>query len=311
MRPWIGVFVIATASCGAKSELNIGEPASHANENEPGVDPGATSCDVVFSDATPGKNTCPGCPTLGSASTGFEQVTSDSVFSIDSTVLGRVRDNDGPGKWQVVSAEGNVGGDIATGSDGFYATKAPLFCGAQTLDIGWCNDAGTSSYRLLIERQACVAGGLHVTLTWGEGANDLELHLLREGAYINDPLNDCTWTTCVDTSPDWGQPGQSVDDPHKDIDWLDDNGVENIELPLLELMRYPILVEYWGTGEPIEAVLTVNAFGTASTWSSPLLSPQDVWIAGTVDATTRTVKTRAGVVDCSDAWRSGCQLPIP
>jgi hypothetical protein len=170
---------------------------------------------------------------------------------------------------------------------------------------------GSSSYRFLIDRQGCVEGGLHVTLSWGAGANDLELHLIRQGGHINDPEDDCTWTTCISPSLDWGVLGDPSDDPHKDIDWTSDNGVENIELAKLEPITYSILVEYWQSGNPIAADLVMNAFGTTTPLTSPMLKPLEVWVAATIDAQTQTVTPVGQVVDCSSAWSQGCQLAIP
>jgi len=310
---WIGCFVAGAlaAGCGARTPIETdgdseGQPPGGAGT------PGA--CEVRVPGTASGALDCPGCPVLeGAAALSFEQTTDNSVFDIRSAELGFVRGNDGPGRWRI---EGNAGqlneGAVVTDAGGSYDTKAPLFCGPQTLDLGFCNDAGTAGYRFSIERQSCLEGGLHVTLSWGAGASDLELHLVREGAHINDPIDDCTWTTCVSSSPNWGDPADTTDDPHKDIDWLSDNGVENIELAKLEPIRYGVLVEYWGTGGPIAADIVVNAFGAVTQATSPTMSPQTVWVVGTIDARTQLVALQEGaLVDCASAWESGCRLPIP
>jgi hypothetical protein len=301
------LLLVLLPACGARSFL----PAPEDDSSDASKPDAAGPCEIVFSNGPQGEHTCNGCPVIDGPPQLFSFATSESVFAISSATLGTVSGNLGPGKWFVDAPEGENQGNIAEGAGGSFDTKAPLFCGAQALELGWCNSAGTTSYRYLIERQDCVGGGLHVTLSWGAGANDLELHLIRQGGHINQPPNDCTWTTCVGESPDWGILGDASDNPHKDIDWLTENGVENIELPKLEPIRYSVLVEYWGSGNPITPLLILNAFGTTTPLIGPEMKTRDVWVAATIDATNETVTGSTLVVDCSGSWSSGCQLPIP
>src|SRR5687768_3351479 len=51
-----------------------------------------------------------------------------------------------------------------------------------------------------LPEQAEIAVDMH----WDDLGLDWELHLVKPGGRINDALTDCTWTTCIYSSPDWG-----------------------------------------------------------------------------------------------------------
>lgn len=162
---------------------------------------------------------------------------------------------------------------------------------------------------------------LSVTLQWGAGANDLELHLIKNGGIINNRANpnwvpgngifDCTWTSCISRALDWAPLGDPLGDAIKDVDFLQDNGIENIFITGPEATTYNVYVEYWATG--IEARPMVNITYGGVVLGQLTISnffPRQVWFVGTFDQVNRKFIPNGNVVDCSLNWSGGCLLPL-
>lgn len=240
-----------------------------------------------------------------------------STLTASSQSFGPVNGHSGSGLWCLASlqGEGSNSGVLSAGGDGSYQQAIPLFCGEQRLKIAWFNSQGMFTQVFDVSRSGCERADLRATLSWGVGANDLEMHLIRAGGKINNgdgSANDCTWTSCIaPRSPDWGAPGQTVDNPRKDLDWTRDRGAENIYLVRAERGTYRLMVEYWGGGGPASPTVTLNLGGKTQVHSIPQLLPRQVWSAASIAWPEGKVDLHSEVIDCSRAWRDGCRLPIP
>ncbi len=160
---------------------------------------------------------------------------------------------------------------------------------------------------------ACRVGDLQVSLTWDDLGRDLELHLIRPGGRLNDVAgrSDCTWNTCVGSSPDWGVQGDATDDPVKDVDNVGAFGPENIALNRPAPGVYAVIVEHWGGGQPSTAELTLKVGTVTHRFTVSGLASRWVWDVARVDATTGTVTRIEQTFSCQASWSSGCTLPLP
>jgi uncharacterized protein YfaP (DUF2135 family) len=159
----------------------------------------------------------------------------------------------------------------------------------------------------------CDGRDLRVTLTWGDEANDLELHLVRDPGTINSETDDCTWTTCVHEVMDWGMPGLEMDNPRKDIDHLGTLGPENIYLDEAPAGTYDVLVEYWGSGAETTANVAIAVREvTIATEMIEGFKRHFVWHVGRLTFPEGRFTPINAVSDCNDGWTyPGCGLSLP
>lgn len=257
----------------------------------------------------PGSYGCDGCPE--SDRTTFE-LAAGSVTS--TTISGSVTGADGDGSYYLSGPGGAaLMGVIPTSDgDGSYSFELPLFCGQQLLKLLWSNASGALVDVVSITTEDCVDADIRVTLSWDALGQDWELHLIQPGGTINDDATDCTWTSCIDTSPDWGVEGDASDDPHKDVDNTGAYGPENIWLAKPEAGTYTVMVEHWGTGDPSSSGQVIfNVAGQVVVARMENLAPSNVWTAATIEWPSGKVTTSDDVYDCTADWSGGCQADIP
>ena len=157
-----------------------------------------------------------------------------------------------------------------------------------------------------------VPGDIEIVLQWDDLGDDWELHLVKPGGSINDNATDCTWTSCVSASPDWGVLGDPVDDPHKDFDDVDQFGPERVWLANPEAGTYTVLVEHWGTGLPeSDGSVTLDVGGQIVSVSMSDLAPQHVWTAARIAWPSGTITPTQDVFDCTASWAGGCTATLP
>jgi hypothetical protein len=312
----------AGAADGGTPAPDVGPPAVDA-----GADGGAMCADldeVPYADHTTNEEFTdpPGCTTCPGEFTGLEEL---DVGTITPGTTSLSLSGAAPGatscEWYVIGGEcGVTHGRMATDPDGsgLFSVTIPVFCGTNIVQIV-CD--GPEGRRVLVRRltgEAC-SRDLRLTLSWDAVGDDLELHLIREGGTINSETDDCTWFTCISSSPDWGVIGDPTDDPRKDIDDLDDFGPENIYLENAAPGLYHVMVEHWGTlGSPSDAAVDVAIGETTVARVEELgLQTHWVWYVGTVAFPEGTFTEIDTLVDCSatTAWNAGgsrgCGLPLP
>lgn len=258
---------------------------------------------------SPGEYNCPGCPDI------VDPVVTDlNAGEVTSYVFsGTVSDASGPGTFYVRGPDGQENiGPIDTASDGTFSFEAPLFCGEQLVKCLWSNSAGTYVLVVRVATENCIPADIRVTLSWDALGRDWELHLVKPGGRINDSVTDCTWTTCIGARPDWGVQGDPLDDPKKDVDNTGDFGPENIFLARPETGVYTVLVEHWGSGDPMsDGQVVFNVGGVVTIARIENLAPEHVWTAGTIRWPEKTVTTGTNIYDCTAMWSGGCTAPLP
>ena len=257
---------------------------------------------------TPGEYGCDGCPDTSEST---EDITVD-----DETVLpitGNVTEAEGDGSFYLRSSDGEaIDGPISTPTSGAFSVTIPLFCGEQILKRVWSNDQGRYVIVNSITVENCTDTDIRLTLTWDDLGLDFELHLIKEGGRINDNATDCTWTSCISSSPDWGVKGDDSDNPRKDVDDTGNYGPENIYLSKPENGIYTVMVEHWGSGSPeADGDVILNVAGKTVRATVENLPSQYVWTVGTIAWPSGEIVLDGDVFDCSGSWSSGCQADIP
>jgi uncharacterized protein YfaP (DUF2135 family) len=233
-----------------------------------------------------------------------------SAFTFSGTITGAI----GDGLFWVHGPAGEtLGGPIETTASGTYAKTLPLFCGANTVKLVWNNGTCPLVLVYAVNRTTCAPADITATVQWDDLGRDWELHLIKPGGHINDNATDCTWTSCIGSSPDWGVLGDPADNPHKDIDNTGAYGPENIWLAGPEPGTYTVMVEHWNSGgSPLsDGFVTLNVAGKVYTIAIQDLAPSHVWTAATIDWPSGTVTTSQTIYDCSANWSSGCKAVIP
>lgn len=284
--PWTAV----APSCNCTGE---GAPDGGGEDGGAPQDGGITDAGVLCADA-------------GVIESSLTVTTSSQRF--DGTTRGT-----STGRFVLRSDAGTVlEGPVPT-AEGTYELTVPLFCGNQTVELSWPEPPCVELVRVRVERQACITTDMQVSLSWDELGLDFELHLVRQGGRINDNATDCTWTSCINASPDWGVEGDSGDDPHKDIDNTDTFGPENIWLNRPEDGGYTVLVEHWGAGGAMASgEVTILLTGRPAV-KVPVTHLASHWVdtVATIDWATRAVTPVSSLTDCTESWVSGCTLPLP
>lgn len=163
-----------------------------------------------------------------------------------------------------------------------------------------------------VTRIECSDDDIRLTLSWDDLGSDFELHLIKPGGRINDNATDCTWTSCVSSTPDWGIAGDASDNPRKDVDDTNSFGPENIFYSSPEPGLYTVLVEHWGGGSAdADGQVIFNVAGRSSTARIQNLASQSVWTAGTISWPSGEVTLSQDVYDCSGNWAGGCKDVLP
>ncbi len=294
----------------------VAEPDAGGDEPECSSTVDAPYGDLLSNTELTAPSDCAGCP---GAFSGLEEL--DAPLAPDATTIRIEGASAGATRceWYVLGGEcGMTHGAMSTDPDGsgLFAATLPVFCGTNVVQIVCDNPSGSRVYVRQLSGAACEGRDLRVTLSWDERANDLELHLVREGGRINDPVSDCTWFTCVSSPLDWGVPGDASDDPSKDIDATGPFGPENIFLTSAAPGTYHVYVEYWGHGEPTTANLAV-AIGesTVAELHASGLDVHDVWDVGVLSFPGGTFTPVDAIVPCQADWRTGgsrgCAMALP
>ncbi len=287
--------------------LTLAAACGPSDEKEP-EDPGA-NLDPAPTRTQPGEYTCSGCP--DSAISSFE-LNAGAVTQ--ETFSGTVTNASGNGTFFVGGTNGQqLIGTIETDPvTGQFSFNAPLFCGEQLVKCVWSNASGSYVLVTRVITTNCVTPDIRATVSWDGLGADWELHLIKPGGKINDNATDCTWTSCVGGSPDWGVAGDATDNPRKDVDDTGPYGPENIFLSKPESGVYHVMVEHWGSGSPeSDGRLVLNVAGKVTVIDIQNLPSRSVWKAATITWPGGQVTPSAEKYDCSGNWSSGCKATLP
>lgn len=127
----------------------------------------------------------------------------------------------------------------------------------------------SSSCQVTVESVHAVA--LNVVLVWDQDLADLDIHLLNPagsgdptgpGGWFSIP-NDCHYSN---VNPNWGDPGDTGDDPRQVIDDVSGYGPESIEISAPASGVYTVGVHYFCDKKqgPSDATVRIYCHGTLS-----------------------------------------------
>ncbi len=301
LRVSMVLLVLGAAACGSDDD-------DRDNDN-PDTEEPTWSLDPAPTRTKPGEYTCAGCPDTDISSFEYNagEVTQD-------TFDGTVRNAGGNGIFFIGGANGQqLVGTIETDpATGQFSFTAPLFCGEQLVKCVWSNASGSYVLVTRVITTDCVNADIRATVSWDSLGSDWELHLIKPGGRINDDATDCTWTSCVGESPDWGVQGDASDDPKKDVDDTGDYGPENIFLSKPENGLYHVMVEHWGSGSAqSDGRLILNVAGKVTVIDIQDLPSHSVWKAATISWPGGVVTPSTEKYNCSGEWSSGCTAALP
>jgi len=169
--------------------------------------------------------------------------------------------------------------------------------------------------------RSLVAGapGLRLMLQLGDRDpySQIRLHVIRPGGRLNELPGDCFGGAQGNPgNPDWGVPGELLDDCVAHECGSADPAVAAF-LWHPQPGIYRVLVEYWPGEREDQPVKyrSVEVTGTSGGGSSRLpesgLLPRQVWKAATIDWPSGAVTPSQEVIDCSAAWGDhGCMLDL-
>lgn len=229
--PWLIVVGLGLEACGSEVRLRRQpRPAQPADGEE--VRPDDTVPPTAICQATP-REVGPFEP--------VDLVGSDS-FDADGVPLIQWA-------WELVQAPPESNARLPQGAadlDGF----TPDLVGNYSAVLTVVNDRGNRSDPCAASFEAVPQDDLYVELTWDLPDENLDLHIVLDGALPGSP-GDCVPGNC---DHDWGVAGDASDDPYVVHDDVDGTGPDALAIPDPAPGTYQIIV----TDDPTSARLADN-----------------------------------------------------
>jgi hypothetical protein len=185
-----------------------------------------------------------------------------SPLTGEATWIGSESDDvDGSGiaeyQWTLVSAPDGSAARMPEGGadrEGFV----PDLAGTYVAELVVKTAAGSLSAPCQAVLEAVPQQRLWVELSWDRSGDDLDLHLLAPGGELESDT-DCYYRNCVGGGLDWGESGDSADDPRLDLDDVEGTGPENINLDEPGDGLYTVVVhDFPGSVDHEDNTFTVN-----------------------------------------------------
>lgn len=166
--------------------------------------------------------------------------------------------------------------------------------GEYVVSLGVIDSLGLPSVKPSLARiRAIPADKLYAELVWTDPVTDLDLHLFNDGASVKNDWgnkNDCFY---LNPHPDWGNPGDTRDDPVLRRDDLAGFGPEIIAYPSPPAGTFTFAVQYFashGYGAAVQPTVRIYSYGVlAAEFSHPLDKPGQIWTVATVSWPSGTV----------------------
>jgi uncharacterized repeat protein (TIGR01451 family) len=173
-----------------------------------------------------------------------------------------------------VSVNGSAGPITVT--EGTFKGSATLADGDNTVTVTVTDGQGqTASDTMAVYLEPYA---IRIELTWSTGdGTDMDIHLIRPDGAFNDPVGDCYYGN---QHPDWGDFGETRDNPYFYIDDFAGWGPEVITLlQPYDVGDYRVMVHYYndnGTGAS-EATVRVFIYENLAAEFSKNMIADEVW----------------------------------
>lgn len=133
--------------------------------------------------------------------------------------------------WQILSAPEGSSAKVQFDAEGLPTFTADVV-GTYEISLGVINADCLESRGCTVTIDAVPDEDLWVEMFWQHPNDDMDLHLLQDGA---EPFGtgDCYYDNCIPGESgylDWGTPMQAEDDPSLDLDDIPGTGPENINI---------------------------------------------------------------------------------
>lgn len=151
------------------------------------------------------------------------------------------------------------------------------------------NEQGVSSQEATCSVTAASDDDLAIKMFWTNKNADIDLHLIRPESTFGDSDGDCYYWNCSPQysgeRPDWGEAGETKDDPFLDIDNTDGIGPETATINKPANGTYKVTVHAYDTSKgPTTVVVNAYAHGTEAGSASLLMNTTDTcWDVFTIE----------------------------
>lgn len=163
--------------------------------------------------------------------------------------------------WALNSAPSGSSARMATGTSadrgGFEADLAGEYVASLTVTT----EDGRISDPCQVTLESIPAENLWVEMFWTYSGDDMDLHLLAPGGYLEDYNTDCYFVNCTG-GLSWGSSG-TADDPYLDLDDISGTGPENINIAAPSPGTYTVYVHdypgsVYNSGNPVTVRVYIN-----------------------------------------------------
>jgi hypothetical protein len=151
----------------------------------------------------------------------------------DTDITAGLNDNGDIARWEwalVSQPPGSAVRPMFPAGDAF--TFRPDLAGDYGFTLSVTDDEGLSAACKFVVH-AAAEEGLRVEMFWDTPDTDMDLHLLSPLArrwFDETTHQDCFYSNCTGTPPNWSNQSTELDDPHLDLDDTDGLGPENINV---------------------------------------------------------------------------------
>lgn len=146
--------------------------------------------------------------------------------------------------------------------------------------------------------------GLHIEMEWDVDNSDVDMHLVKPGGQLFDCDDDCYY---ANMSPDWGNPGDTMDDPFLDYDDVDGYGPENTNISEPQPGTYKLFMHYYNdayegwSGGQTNVTVRIFSYGTLlGTFTEKLHQTNDVWDVANIDWPGANITVLGNLYDAPD-----------
>lgn len=188
--------------------------------------------------------------------------------------------------------------------------------GKYTVRLVVINEQGITSKPDECDITADSDDDLAVRMFWNNKNADIDLHLINPEGEFGDPKNDCYYWNCSPQysgeRPDWGEKGETKDNPFLDIDNTDGIGPETVTINKPANGIYTVTIHAYDTTKgPSTVVVKAYAHGTEEKSASLLMNQTDTcWDVFTIEVSDGTEeKKKLTIKEITPAQTYECSRP--
>lgn len=170
--------------------------------------------------------------------------------------------------WTLVSKPAGSQVSMPPGTSANRSRFSPDLAGDYVGQLIVTNEFGVNSEPCQTTLVGVPGQDLWVQMSWTQSGDDMDLHMVYNNGGYNT-TNDCYYSNCQSSPPDWGVIGDPSDDPSLDQDDVGGTGPENITMASPSSGTYTVVVhDFPGSSyTPGNSVTVVIFLGGVQVWS--------------------------------------------